>query len=444
MKTADLQHARIWRWLGPMPRRREAHALAWMAIAIGVILCCVSVLLGLEGKTFLGRPLGGDFVEFYTIGKILNNDAPARIYDLRLATSLQHAALPGMPETQMLVFGQAPYVAPLFRPFALLPYAWAYVAWLVFSATLYIAALALLFRTMGLNPDDRKTGFLLALSSTPFLFETWIGGQMSVVVFAIWVAFFWCLENDRRVLAGFVLALCLFKPTLVALPALMLVVGRRWRVVGGFAAGGIAMAMLSVATVGLDGCRAWFAALAMNGDRVAKTDEAWHEAKYVDMLAFFHLLLPNQATLAAVASIAVSVIAVGWLGWAWWRSDERAIDRRLWAATLCLTLVVNPYVPIYDAILVAIAVALVASDQKTVAGWLLALYLVPWVTQSFAEFLHLQLMTVALAGFGVWVMERAGKPSVSRFSPREEESTMTSPLKLGATGRFQVRSRGLP
>ncbi len=46
-----------------------------------------------------------------------------------------------MPDTQMLVFGQAPFIASLFRPFALLPYAWAYVAWLAFSAALYIAAI---------------------------------------------------------------------------------------------------------------------------------------------------------------------------------------------------------------------------------------------------------------------------------------------------------------
>ncbi len=448
MKTVD-EHPRIKRWFGPMPGRPEAHAMAWVAIAIGVILCSISVLLGLEGRTFLGRPLGGDFVEFYTVGKILNNDAPARIYDLELVTTLQHAALPSMPDTQMLVFGQAPYIASLFRPFALLPYAWAYVAWLGFSAGLFLSALALLFRTVGLNADDRKTGFLLALSSTPFLFETWIGGQMSVVVFAIWVLFFWCLDSDRRVLAGFVLALCLFKPTLVALPALMLVVGRRWRVVSGFATGGIAMALLSFATVGLDGCRAWFAALAMNGNRVAKTGEAWHEAKSVDMLAFFHLLLPNPAALGTVVAASVGTIGVVWLGRAWWRSnstflDDPATDRRLWAATLCLTLVVNPYVPIYDAILVVIAVALVARDQRTMAGWLLLLYLVPWVTQSFAEFLHLQLMTMVVAGFGAWVMEIAGRSSVSRFSPGEEESTMTSLLQPRATRRFQVRSRGLP
>ncbi len=64
----------------------------------------------------------------------------------------------------MLVFGQAPFIASLFRPFALLPYAWAYVAWLGFSAGLLSPALALLFRTLGLNAEDRKTGFLLALS----------------------------------------------------------------------------------------------------------------------------------------------------------------------------------------------------------------------------------------------------------------------------------------
>ena len=77
--------------------------MAWMALTVGVILCGVSVIRGFQGQTFMGRPLGGDFVEFYTIGKILNNYAPARVYDLELAVSLQHATLPTMPATQMLV-----------------------------------------------------------------------------------------------------------------------------------------------------------------------------------------------------------------------------------------------------------------------------------------------------------------------------------------------------
>ena len=439
MSSAGFEHAGRWRrWFGPMPGRREAHALAWIALVVGILLCSVSVVLGFAGRTFLGRPLGGDFVEFYTIGKILNTDLPARVYDLRLATGLQHATLPSMPDTQMLVFGQAPFIASLFRPFALLPYAWAYVTWLGFSAALYIAGLALLFRTLRLNAEDRKTGFLLALSSTPFLFETWIGGQMSVVAFFIWVLFFWCLERDWRFLAGFALALCLFKPTLVALPVLMLVLGRRWRVLGGFAGGGLAMAALSIATVGLDGCLAWFRALTMNGNALTTRGEAWHEAKYVDLVAFFRLLLGNPATLGAVVSVSVAVIAVSWLGLAWWRSDSAAsvgftANRPLWAATLCFMLVASPYVPIYDAILLVIAVALVAASGQATAGWLLALYLVPWVTQSFAEFLHLQLLTVALAGFGIRALQLAETTSVSYFKPRQEKGTMTGQRYSQAT-----------
>jgi hypothetical protein len=299
-----------------------------------------------------------------------------------------------------------------------------------------------------LSKEDSKTGFLLALTVTPFLFETWIGGQVSVVVFFIWVLFFWCLRNDWRIIsgtgAGFVLALCLFKPTLVALPALMLVVGRRWRVVGGLAAGAAAMALLSLGTVGWDGCRAWLTALSMNRDGVAAAGEAWHHAKYVDILAFCHLLFIPWPTVAGIVSMVVGAITVGWLGRAWWKSGRSVVDKSLWAATICFTLAINLYTPIYDTVLVVIAMALVVSERQAVGGWLLALYLIPWVTQSFAEFLHLQLMTLALAGFGIWLVEIAGKPRVSHSKPRQEESTMTHHLQPQATGRFQVRSRGLP
>jgi hypothetical protein len=436
------------KWFGPMPGRREAHAMAWMALTAGVILCGASLALGFQGRSFMGRALGGDFVEFYTIGKILNTYSPARIYDLQLAVSLQHETLPSMAETQMLVFAQAPYIAWLFRPFAWLPYAWAYVAWLGFTAALYAAGLAALFSAVGLKREDRKTGFLLALSSMPFLFETWIGGQMAAVVFFIWALFLWCIQNERRFVAGLVLSLCLFKPTLVALPAAMLLLSRRWRVAGGLAVGSTAVALISIATVGLDGCRAWTRMLAFNAQVASGAGDAWHRSKYVDMAAFFHLLLGKRETAAAVAMVIVGVAAVGALGWAWWRAEGLA-SSELWAATLCFTLVVNAYAPIYDSVLAVAAVALVAAkreerppnDREAFAAWLLLLYMVPWVTQSFAEFLHLQLITLVLAGFGVWALrlahestEKNGTLRLTHCKSEGEESTMTHQLQPGAAG----------
>jgi alpha-1,2-mannosyltransferase len=438
-----------------MPGRREAHAMAWMAITAGVILCGVSVVLGFHGRPFMGRPLGGDFVEFYTIGKILNTYPAPRIYDLDLAVKLQHEILPSMAKTQMLVFGQAPYVGWLFRPFALLPYAWGYVAWLGFSAALYVAGLKALFGAVGLNREDRKTGYLLALSWAPFLFETWIGGQMASVVFLIWALFLWFIGNKWQFLAGLVLSLCLFKPTLVALPAAMLLVSRRWRVIGGLAAGGLGMALISLATVGSDGFRAWIGMLAFGAQVATQAGDAWHRAKSVDLTAFVHLLL-GDGLFTAILLILLGGAALGVLGRAWWRKDELA-GNELWAATLCFTLVVSPYAPIYDTVLAVAAVALVAAkrqeqsekDRAAFGAWFLLLYMVPWLTQSFAEFLHLQLITIVLAGFGGWALrlayESTGKPGTLRLThskTRGEESTMTHQLQPSVAGRFWVRSRG--
>ena len=93
----------------------------------------------------------------------------------------------------------------------------------------------------------------------------------------------------------------------------------------------------------------------------------------------------------------------------------------LWAATLCLTLVVNSYAPIYDTILVVVAAALAAgtltarsaADQAAFQGWLLLLYMTAWFTQSMAEFLHLQIMTVVLGGFALWSLKMAQRTGLS-------------------------------
>ena len=436
------------KWLGPMPGRREAHVMAWMALIAGVILCITSVLLGFHGRTFMGRPLGGDFVEFYTVGKILNTYPPARIYDLALAVRLQHETLPTMADTQMLVFGQSPYIGWLFRPFALLPYAWAYVAWLGFTAALYLAGLATLFAAVRLKPEDRKTGYLLALSWAPFLFETWIGGQMAAFVFFVWALFFWLIQNERRFAAGLVLSLCLFKPTLVALPAVMLLVSRRWRAASGLAVGGGAMVLASFFTVGWQGFRAWAAVLAYQGEVAVGPGDAWHRAKSVDMSAFFHLLLGNSQPLTSIVLILIGIAAVGLLGRAWWYNGNGPATNELWAATLCFTLVVNAYAPIYDSVVVVVAVALLASgdwsvrpekDREAFAVWILLLYMLPWLTQAFAEFLHFQLITLVLAGFGGWALRLVSRSDVTLWSQpktEQEESTIPHHLQPRVAGRL--------
>jgi hypothetical protein len=408
-----------------MPGRNEARAMSLMAVAAAVILCAISIFRGVHGQAFMGRPMGGDFIEFYVIGKILNNFDPSRIYDLKLAVDLQHSILPSMAETQMLLYAHAPYIALLFKPFAMLPYLWGYAAWLVFSAALYMTGVTLLFRATALPPEHRTIGFLLAVSFMPFIFETWIGGQLSVVVFFLW-SLFLCFRNQNRLfLAGIALALGIYKPTLIALPLAMLIIGRRWRILRGFATGAAAIAALSIKMVGLDGCRGWVNALLFAGRVAAGPGEAWHLAKSVDMSSFFHLLLFNASPLTAIVVVAGGILAFTVLARAWWRSSEShatpAAENCLWAATLCLTLVVNSYAPIYDAILVVAPAALAAGamggwstgEREAFRGWLLLLYMTAWITQSMAEFLHLQVYTLVLAGFGAWALKMAHRTGLS-------------------------------
>ena len=185
----------------------------------------------------------------------------------------------------------------------------------------------------------------------------------------------------------------------------MLLLSRRWRVTGGLVVGGAAVALLSWATVGWDGCRAWVRSLAFSGQVVAGSGDSWHLSKYVDMSAFLHLLLGSSPVVTASVLILLGIAAMGVLGRAW--SRVNLPHNELWAATLCFTLVVSPYAPIYDAVLVVAAVALVAAkreQRETFGVWVLLLYMVPWLTQAFAEFLHLQLFTLVLAGFGIWAL----------------------------------------
>jgi hypothetical protein len=401
-------------WFGPLPGSREARALSWMAITVALILCTLSIIRGFQGQTFMGRPLGGDFVQFYVAGEILNQHQPSHLYDLDLEVPLQHAAAPGASKDQMLVYASAPYAGLIHRPFAWLSYPWAYVAWLAFSLALYSAAVVLLLRSVQISDRQRKTGFLLAISAMPFLIETWIGGQISVLAFFAIALFAFCRARNRKFLAGLALALALFKPTLIAIPVLMLCCGRRWRMLGGLLTGATALAIASLWTVGIAGCQAWLDTLKFYGRLATGPAAALRRNKYVDVGSFFHLLLGNASTLAQVLAALVALAGIALLAAAWWRSSTWSPASRdlLWAATLAGALVSNVYTPIYDTILLGPAVALAAGvmlnrgarEREVFAGWLVLLYIVPWVTQSFAEFLRFQPFTLVLAGFAWWTL----------------------------------------
>jgi len=384
----------IERVIGPLPGAKEARAFGVCGIAIALIACGLSLYYGFKGEAFLGRPMGGDFVQFYAAGQVLNQHQPEKLFDPPYFSAVQHEILPTMASTQWLIFGNPPCIAALFRPLALLTYRRAYCVWLVFSASLYLSGLLILFKgRFGF------TGLVLALSTPMFTLETWIGGQVSVFGFFIFAVCVRLFEEQKYFLAGLALGLAAYKPSLLVIPAAMFLAGRCWRMLAGVAISASLVVAACFAAAGIDGMKLWLNTLRVFRFMATDDQSILRRSKYVDLNSFFMIL--GGPKIAAFVIVAGALIV---LAWTWFKSFE---DRRLlFAATIAATLILNVYVPVYDTPVLISALVLIP-DSKELRAWLLLFCLVPWLTQSAGDFLHVQILTIVIAGFSYWVWAKA-------------------------------------
>jgi len=250
-----------------------------------------------------------------------------------------------------------------------------------------------------------------------FIIETWIGGQLSVLGFFLIALFIYFRSRNQETLAGLILSLALYKVTLVAIPVLMLFCGRQWRILRGFVIGAIAVAAASVATVGVEGCLAWWNRMRFFRYLATGPLGALRRTKYVDVGSFLHLLFGDSSSIVQILGTATAAAGVIVLAIAWWRGARGSNKSKdlLWAATIAGSLAFNVYTPIYDTTLVGVAVVLVAAVLRDQTGetrqefqaWMFLLYLVPWLTQSLAEFVWIQPLTLVLVGFIYWTLNLA-------------------------------------
>ena len=406
----------IERIIGPLPGQSEARVASLMTLVVGLVLCALSLYFGFHGRTFLGRPMGNDFVQFYAAGLVFNQHQPTLVYDTPYFVRLEHEVLPEMASNEALPFAYPPVVAQLFRPLALLTYRWAFCAWLVFSLGVYASGVWLLFRDRHCA-SYRRTAFLLSLSAPAFMLETWMGGQLSVIAFFIVVVFIYCLEHRWLALAGLALGFATYKPSLMAIPAAVMILGGCWRMLMGLGGSAALMVLASIATAGVNGFWLWILRLRAFGSLATSNASILPRTKYVDLNSFFAILLGGNLVARVIAAAAISG-AFAILAWFWWRlRHEQLIEtqRHLWTATLTWTLIINIYVAVYDAILVVPAAALVArslvsgskQNRAELQLWLTLLWLAPWLTQPCANYLRLQILTIVLAGFGYWALTQA-------------------------------------
>ena len=416
----DLEGGRkfVIRWpdriLGPPLGLKGMNVLCW-SMFVAFLVVPLFVNLWVQFKTGSGsiRKFDSDFVYFYGIGHLLNEYPAVNLYDYNLQQKIFNQIYPA----HEAFYGPSPYppyVALFFRPFARVSFESAYLLWMGISLALYVAGIAATVKAV--FPRERlkiSLIFCFALAFYPFVFGTLLNGQLaSVAVFSIGLAIFQ-ERHSNPFCSGLALSILAYKPTLLFLLLPMLLLTRRFKMLFGFMCGTVILTVVATAFTGIQIWPAYAHMLAQFGHSTGlRSQSALQLWKYIDFVSLSYAI-PGGRSRGGVAILIclTSTIAAG-LAVLLWKSvaGGRSARYLAWAATLTWTLIVNVYVPIYDSVLVTIAVVLTLGALKDLewsvaTRWItfvsLLIFAVSWKTEDLAKSHGIQLLSIFLAALGL-------------------------------------------
>jgi hypothetical protein len=268
-----------------------------------------------------------DFLSFYTGAWLAAHGRFPALYDPAAQTAFQHSLL---GRDGPLI----PYIRPPFFALATAPLAWlsfdvAFGLWMALMTAAVAACWWWAGRRFGAD------GVVYAALFYPVAVS--VGNtQDGALMMSLVAAAFLLAERGRDRAAGAVLALGLVKFHLALLWAPAMILARRWRMLGAYAAVGLAQAALSVALIGPAGLRQ-YAALLTRQDlaTLSPAPEAMINVRGVSL---------NLAADSAVLTAALAVMTLGaWLAAVW-----RAPLWRWFAASATGSLLLAPHAYNYD------------------------------------------------------------------------------------------------
>jgi alpha-1,2-mannosyltransferase len=286
--------------------------------------------------TNLRHILQTDFVSFWAAAKLALGGNPLAAYDIE-----SHKA---MELTAVAVDGTIPFTYPppyLFAilPFGLFSYAIAHAIWVGTTLSAYLTAVH------KLAPNSA----LLAMAFPPAMI-CGIGGQNSFLLAAIFMLGMVCLKS-LPFAAGLMLGLIVIKPHLGLLLPLALLAGREWRAFAGATISTLGLMLLSAVAFGPTSWTKFIELLPFASQIASAGLVSW--AKMASIYASLRLAgFPEAIAFGVHIVFAVAASVIVWQVW------RRSTDLMLRAAVLsCATLMISPYLFIYDQVFLVPAIA---------------------------------------------------------------------------------------
>jgi alpha-1,2-mannosyltransferase len=200
--------------------------------------------------------------------------------------------------------------------------------------------------------DPRRTTIaVLAFASFPAAM-TFAYGQWDAVLALAAAGAYVALQRDRQFLAGLLIAVLLFKPQLVWLVPVVVVVAGSWRVLLGIAAGGAVWALSSIAILGWSDSLLWLRQISPN--IVARTG-----------LSLPHMLVSFGASSPVVVAASAILAAAATLLLLVSHAKLRSLTgQQQFSLGLLVSMLAAPHLLSYDLIVLAPLIVLWAVDHE--------------------------------------------------------------------------------
>ncbi len=374
----------------------RTRAYARILLAVTFIGAVGGIALSSNGLDRQGKPIGADFVGFYTASRLALDGRPALAYDVSSHWAAQKALFG--PTLGYTAFFYPPPALLIYLPLALAPYFVSLAAWLAATGFAFYRVLRGYLRSLDLAMFLAFPAVFInaAHGQNAFLSAALIGGGLLVM--------------DRRpVLAGACFGAMAFKPHLVLVIPFGLMLARRWTTL--IAATAIAAAFCLVSLVAF-GASTWsgffadasFARAALENNLVG--DEKMQSVFAAVRLLHGSLALAWGAQIVTALGVAASL----------WLMQPRAFRIAEAAAVVCAGLLASPFVLDYDLTLLAIPLVWLLREgcrsgflpfEKPLMALAFAL---PLISRAVAS-VGLPLAPLTIAALLAVVLRRALKPA---------------------------------
>jgi arabinofuranan 3-O-arabinosyltransferase len=287
----------------------------------------------------LGIPT--DFVNVWAAGRLVLDGTPALAYDWDIQKKVEVVLL-GQDFVGYFAWHYPPPFLFVASFLAMFPYAVAFAGWMAISLVPYLAVIR--------GIVGRPFGLMLAVAF-PMVFNNTLVGQNGFFTAALIGGTLYLLPV-RPVLAGICLGLLSYKPQYGLLFPLVLIAAAQWRAFISAAVTVVALAFVSWLAFGTDAWQAFFHWIPMFSQSFLSEGKAtwWKLQSLYSLLRFLGGTEPFAWAVHWVFTAAVATTLV-----LMWRSR---VPYTLKAAALATgTLLITPYLFMYDMMVLAIPVA---------------------------------------------------------------------------------------